>query len=146
MTIVGFAPELVTEMFNTSSHNESNSSGSIFKHVYTYLSETFNVAPSEAKFNNFVEAITEISIAGGEACSGSDSLSTADIPEIVLKFNQFFSAGKSGDITEIRSLYGQILCIKRHEQAPDTNRSKRSTHCPEESNCDCPEEALKMAK
>ncbi|XP_064399465.1 CUB and sushi domain-containing protein 3-like isoform X2 [Halichondria panicea] len=139
VTIVGFAPELVTEMFNTSSHNESNSSGLIFKHVYTSLSETFNVAPSEAKFNKFVEAVTEISIAEDEACSGSDSPSAADIPGIVIKFNQLFSAGKSGDITEIRSLYGQILCIKRHEQAPDTNRSKRSTHCPEVSNCGCPE-------
>ncbi len=133
-------------MFNTSSHNESNSSGSIFKHVYTSLSETFNVALSEAKFNNFVEAVTEISIAEDEACNGSDSLSTADIPGIVMKFNQLFSAGKSGDITEIRSLYGQILCIKRHEQAQDTNRSKRSTNCPEESNCDCPEGGLENGK
>ena len=146
VTIVGFAPEQVTEIFNRLSHTESDSSGSIIRGVYTSLSEKFNFRPSEAKFNNFIEAITEITIAEDEACSGSDSLSTADIPQIVRKFNQALSrsAGRSGDITEIRSLYGQMLCVMHQEQAPGTKRTKRYYHhCPMDINCTCPDGGLK---
>ncbi len=140
VTVIGLAPELV---FNSS--NSSDSSNSVIRVVYTSLSEKFHVTPSEVKFNKFVEAVTEISTAEEEACSGSVSLSTADIPEIVAKFNQAFSAGRNSDITEIRAIYGQMLCVKREEQAPDTKRRKRSFHhghCPVESNCGCPEGGL----
>ncbi len=146
MTIVGFTPELVTEIFNRSSHTVPVSSSSIYRDVYKSLSEKFDVTPSEVKFNNFVEAVTEISIARDEACSGSDSLSTADIPGIVTKFNQFFSVGKKGDISEIRDLYGQMLCVKHQEQALGTKRRKRSSHCPDESNCACPEGGLETGE
>ena len=140
-SIVGFAPELVTDIFNPS-HTATISNSSIFTVVYTFLSQKFNVTPSDSKFNSFVEAITEINIAEDEACSGSYSLSTDDIPEIIMKFNRAFSAGRSGDVTEVRALYGQMLCVKRQEHAPGTKRTKRSSHCPEDSDCTCPEGGL----
>ena len=138
VTVVGFAPELVTEIFDQSSHAGSHSSGSIFRDVYTVLSQKFNATPSDNKFNSFVEAITEITIAEDEACSGLYDLSTADIPGIVMKFNHAFSASRSGDVTEVRALYGQMLCIKRQEEnspGPD-NKRRRS------SDCDCPSGGL----
>lgn len=141
MTIVGFVPEVVAEIFNRSSHAEYNSSGSIFRDVYTFLSQKFNVTPSDNKFNNFVEAVTEITIAEDEACSGSDSLSTTDIPRIVKKFNRAFSAGRSVDVTEVRALYGQMLCIKRQEDAP-VPVTKRWTRSLPDLGCDCPDGRL----
>ncbi len=144
--IVGFAPELVTGIFNPS-HTATISNSSIFTVVYTFLSQKFNVTPSDSKFNSFVEAITEINIAEDEACSGSYSLSTDDIPEIIMKFNRAFSAGRSGDVTEVRALYGQMLCVKRQEHAPGTKRTKRSFHdCPEDSDCTCPEGGLERGE
>ncbi len=128
----------MTDIFNPS-HTASVSSSSIFTVVYTFLSQKFNVSLSDSKFNSFVQAITEVNIAEKEACSGSYSRSNADILEIVMKFNRAFSAGKSGDLTEVRALYGQMLCIKQQEHAPGTKRTKRSSHCPKDSNCICPE-------
>ncbi len=135
--VTGFAPELVASVFNsTTSMNTSDSSDFILRTVYTSLSEKLAVTPSETKFNNFVEAVTEITAAEEEACSKSVPLSAHDIPEIVEKFIEAFSRGRNGDITEVRDLYGQMLCIKRQEQA--LTRRKRSDHCPFESNCGCP--------
>ena len=99
------------------------------------------MSQSETKFNNFVEAVTEIAAAEEEACSGSDGLSIIDIPRIVADFNTAFSSGRNGDITTIRALYGQMLCIKRQEEEPSTKRRKRqSSFCdtlPDED-CGCP--------
>ncbi len=142
--VTGFAPELVASIFtSTTSLNTSDSSDFILRTVYTSLSEKLAVTPSETKFNNFVEAVTEITAAEEEACSKSVPLSARDIPEIVEQFNEAFSRGRNGDITEVRDLYGQMLCIKRQEQV--LKRRKRSYGCPDPSisNCGCPDGGLK---
>ena len=125
--ITDFAPELASTIFNSSSTNASTGSETIIQTVYNSLSNKLNVSQSETKFNNFVEAVTEIAAAEEEACSGSDGLSTSDIPRIVADFNAAFSSGRNGDITTIRALYGQMLCIKRREEEPSTKRRKRQS-------------------
>ena len=84
------------------------------------------MSQSETKFNNFVEAVTEIAAAEEEACSGSDGLSIIDIPRIVADFHTAFSSGRNGDITTIRALYGQMLCIKRQEEGA-IDKEKKET-------------------
>ncbi len=138
LIVTGFAPELTANLFNSSaSLNSSNSSATVIRAVYNSLSEKLAVAPSEVKFNNFVEAVTEIAAAEEEACSKEVPLSVHDIPKIVEKFNEEFSRRRNRDITKVRDLYGQMLCIKRQEEA--FTRAKRSDHCPFESNCGCPD-------
>ena len=88
--------------------------------------------------------MTEIAAAEEEACSGSDSFSVSDVPRIVGEFNTAFSAGRNGDITTIRALYGQMLCIKRQEESLSTKRRKRqSPHCDAlGDDCGCPDGGL----
>ena len=125
--VADFLPELVSGIFNSSAINTSGGSETLIRTVYNSLSDKLNVSQSEIKFNKFVEAVTEIAAAEEEVCGGSDALSTSDIPRIVADFNAAFSFGRNGDITTVRALYGQMLCIRRREEEPPTKRRKRQT-------------------
>ena len=91
-----------------------------------------------------LKAVTEIAAAEEEACSGSDiySLSVSDIPGIVAEFNTAFSVGRDGDITTIRALYGQMLCIKQQEESLSKRRKRQSDYCDSLIDCECPEGGL----
>ena len=143
--VTDFAPEIVSVSRSTL-FNSSIGSDNI-RAVYNVLANKLEVNQSEIKFNNFVEAITEIAAAEEEACSGSDiySLSVSDIPGIVAEFNTAFSAGRDSDITTIRALYGQMLCIK-HQESLSKRRKRWSDYCDTMTDCKCPEGGLHGTK
>ena len=94
--------------------------------AYESLAESFGVKPTPTGYTNFVEAVNEVSLAQAEACSNSSFLPTPDlVSQLAEEFETKFVA-ENQDLTEIRSVYGKLLCLNSRSESL---RKKRQAEC-----------------
>ena len=106
--------------------------------VYTAVAEEFDVEATDEGYNNFTEAIAEITEAKEEACKGDGSVSDEDIPRLAQEYNEL-----KGDIEEninkIRDIFGKMLCLSERSGHEDKKRKRRDIQCPDYGDpCPCP--------
>ena len=107
--------------------------------VYTAVAEEFDVEATDEGFNNFTEAITQITEAKEAACKGNGSVSEADIPGLAQEYKEL-RGDIEGNIDRIREIFGKMLCLS--EKSREDRRKKRDSHCVTEFGrpCCCLEE------
>ncbi|CAI8010971.1 hypothetical protein GBAR_LOCUS7143, partial [Geodia barretti] len=106
--------------------------------VYTALAEEFEVKTTDEGFNNFTEAITQITEAKEAACEGEHGVSEADIPSLGREYRSL-RGDIQGNIDRIRDIFGKMLCLS--ERSHEARRRKRQdpSECPEYGEpCFCP--------
>ena len=91
--------------------------------AYETLAENLGVKPTPLGYNDFVEAVNEVSLAQAEACSNSSFIPTPDlVSQLAEEFETLFLA-EDRDLANVRLVYGKLLCLNtRSEQ-----RKKRQT-------------------
>ena len=94
--------------------------------VYTAVAEEFDVEATDEGFNNFTEAITQITEAKEAACKGNGSVSEADIPGLAREYKKL-RGDIEGNIDRIREIFGKMLCLS--EKSREDRRKKRDSHC-----------------
>ena len=90
--------------------------------VYTALAEEFKVKTTDEGFNNFTEAISQITEAKEAACEGEHSVSEADIPYLGKEYRAL-RGDIQGNIDRIRDIFGTMLCLS--ERSQEARRRKR---------------------
>ena len=111
--------------------------------VYTAIAEEFDVEATDEGFNNFTEAITQITEAKEAACKGNGSVSEADIPGLDREYKEL-RGDIEGNIYRIREIFGKMLCLSEKSRE-DRKRKKRDSHCPGyEELCLCPDTGDKI--
>ena len=109
--------------------------------VYTAVAEEFDVEATDEGFNNFTEAITQITEAKEAACKGNGSVSEADIPGLAQEHKEL-RGDIEGNIDRIREIFGKMLCLSEGSDE-DRKRKKRDSRCPEYGEpCSCPDTGL----
>ena len=107
-----------------------NINTSVLETFYESLAERFDNSTSASGFSNLVEAINEIAIAEGTACSSSELL---DVSQLASDFASAFSQNLTDEsLREIRIILGEILCAESMEQD-----SLSDVECPLRGNCTC---------
>ncbi len=132
-------PNLFPEILPTpeSGANSTNDTEYILPTLYSSLVEEFDERHSESGYSKFVEAVTEITQAYSEACSGppASRVQSTDIPRLVQEYVTLKNS--SANLEDLRRVFGKILCI--HSEA--SGRKRRGTLCPDP--CTCPAGGLK---
>ena len=108
--------------------------------LYQAISNRFNETTSSSGFNKFKEAIDEISSGYALVCSAPEGLrpTSEDIPKLMREFAAAYAEGNS-KLLEIRSIYGQMLCLNDLLGGPgEAGRKRRQLFCPARENCMCP--------
>ena len=102
--------------------SEPTSREELFVSVYTSLAEDFGRVKSDTGYTNFVEAVTEITGAHQEACSGppDERPTSDDVPSLV---QQFITVTLS-EAQELRRIFGEMLCIKFSDD-PSARRKRQ---------------------
>ncbi len=113
-----------------------NSTEDTLSAVYNSLVKEFDKSPSNAGYNRFVEAVTEITEAYNTACTGpSDSrVHHSDVPGLVQEYSALMN--NSENLRKLRDIFGKLLCV----ESEALRRERRDTHCPDP--CTCPEGGL----
>ena len=124
---------------NITSRLDSNTSDSLGI-VYTVLAESFGFRVSESGFNEFTNAVDTISIAQDEACGSASTISANDAPRLIQEFQDDLEREEQ-DLTLLRSLYGQLLCIDSGN-INSPARKRRQSSCPQRPDCTCPDGGL----
>ena len=108
-----------------SNGTEPTSAEELFASVYSSLAEDFGRVESDTGYTNFVEAVTEITEARQEACSGppDERLTRADVPGLAQRFSRL----SLSEANELRKIFGEILCIRT--SAESSARKKRQDPC-----------------
>ena len=112
----------------------------VSKELYQAISSRFNESITDSGFTKFTEAISEISSGYALACSSPpEARPTAeDIPKLMKEFSTAYEDSK---LLEIRSIYGQMLCLSdllSESEEPAVGRKRRQRVCPDRENCMCP--------
>ena len=101
---------------------EATSGEELFALVYSSLAEDFGRVKSDTGYTNFVEAVTEITEAHQEACSGPpDKRPTSD--DVPILVQQFITVTLS-EAQELRRIFGEMLCIKNSDD-PSARRKRQ---------------------
>ena len=103
------------------------------KIVYTALTEEFEIEATEEGYSNFVEAVNQVTEAKKAACEGG-SINATDVPRLAREYG-ILKKNLTGNIVQLREVFGKMLCIKEKE-SHERKRRKRDSHCPE---CKCPQ-------
>ena len=108
--------------------------------VYTSVAEEFDVKATDESYNNFREAIAEITAAKKAACKGDGSVSDEDIPRLAKEYNEL-KQDIEENINEVRDIFGKILCLSERSTHEDKKRKRRQFLCPNFGDpCPCPED------
>ena len=121
--------------------NTTNASlADVSNELYQAISIRFNETTSSSGLTKFRQAINEISSGYALACSAPEDVrpTAEDIPKLMREFAAAYEEGNS-KLLEIRSIYGQMLCLNdllsvREEPV----RKRRQSFCPSRENCRCP--------
>ena len=106
--------------------------------VYTAIADEFEVDATDEGFDNFTEAITQITEAKEAACEGNHSISEADVPRLGREYRPL-RGDIEGNIDKVRDIFGKMLCLSERSH-DERKRKKRDSHCPEYGDpCSCPE-------
>ena len=96
----------------------------LFTTTYISLTEDLGRVKSDTGYTNFAEAVTEITEARQEACSGppDERPSPEDIPGLAERFARL----PLSEARELRKIFGEMLCIKNEVHS---SRMKRQDPC-----------------
>ena len=106
--------------------------------AYKELVKEFEVQETDGGYNNFTEAISQITEAKLAACEATGGVSAADIPSLANEYRAL-RENVEANIEEMREIFGKMLCLSERDHE-ERKRKKRDFHCPgfgEE--CFCPE-------
>ena len=92
--------------------------------VYNSLAEEFGVNTSDSGYSDFVKAMSKITEAKQEACSGDVRPGVDDVPRLVQEFRAAFNATKR-DLLRLRTIFGKLLCIKDEIERLGSRERKR---------------------
>ena len=95
--------------------------------TYTTLAEEFDRVESDAGYTQFVEAVTEITEAYQESCSGTKP-SLNDVPKLA----QQFAALSPTAVQELRNIFGKMLCIRQLYSTKASRRKRQTPVSPRE--------------
>jgi hypothetical protein len=105
--------------------------------VYTALAEEFKVKTTDEGFNNFMEAITQITEAKEGACESEHGVSEADIPSLGKEYRSLWG-DIQGNIDRIRDIFGTMLCLRERSHEARRTKGQDSSDCPEYGDpCPC---------
>ena len=109
------------------------------KTMYRTIAKVFEVETTEGGYDNFAEAVNEITEAMVVAitCEDGIGVSEDDIPRLASKYREL-KEDVMINIAEIRNIFGKMLCLseRAHEER---KRKRRDSHCPERKDCKCPD-------
>ena len=95
--------------------SEPTSGEELFASVYSSLAKDFGRVESDTGYTDFVEAVTEITEAHQEACSGPpDEQPTSDNVQGIV---QRFVTTPLSEAQELRRIFGEMLCIKNSDDS-----------------------------
>ena len=125
-----------------------SSSDNITNEVYEKLAEEFEINVSPEGHDQFVAATDEINEAFTKACGSGTPGRKDDVTELAARFRVLLEDRiSSEDLTEARSLYGELLCYFEQDRSRSSSdervRGKRQDdgsglgYTPTE--CDCPD-------
>ena len=123
--IVTVLPSVFADPVSSGSDvTEPTTKQELFTSVYSSLAEYFGRVKSDTGYTDFVEAVTEITEAHQEACSGppDERPSPKDIPGLVERFARL----PLSEARELRKIFGEMLCIKNEVHS---SRMKRQDPC-----------------
>ena len=115
--------------------NDSNSSTPTLPPLqvaYNTLAQNFSVRPSVSGYNNFVEAVNEISLAQAEACNDPSFVPTIEIVQrLAEEFDNATGDSGSRDLSRARSAFGKLLCLNTRtgDSEVGARRRKRQSSC-----------------
>lgn len=99
--------------------------------AYERLAKHFGVKPTPTGYNNYIEAVNEVSLAQAEACRNTSFVPTPDlVSQLAEEFETMFLAEEK-DPSRIRLVFGKLLCLKTRS---DSQRKKRQA---EECKAEC---------
>ena len=134
ITVVeAIAPAILANITSRLDTNTSDSLGV----AYTVLTKSFGFRVSESGFNEFTNAVDTISIAQDEACGSASTISANDAPRLIQEFQDDLEREEQ-DLTLLRSLYGQLLCIDSGN-INSPARKRRQLPCLKHQDCTCPD-------
>ena len=133
----------ITAVFSTpggiltdqSTGNETNNEP--LKTVYKAITKVFEVERAEEGYDNFAEAVSQITDAKVAACEDGASVSEDDVPRLVRKY-MALKEDVVENISEMRSIFGKMLCLNQRDHE-ERKRKRRDFHCPEREDCECPD-------
>jgi len=127
--VVETVQEVLPDLLSTTDNTTSDTTISL-PSVYNSLAVEFGVKRSDSGFSKFVEAVNEITEAKQEACSGAldERPSVEDVPRLVQEFRAAVGATQR-DLSILRRIFGQMLCIKDQTGRSDSmGRKRRQMH------------------
>jgi hypothetical protein len=100
------------------------------------------VKTTDEGFNDFTEAISQITEAKEAACESEHGVSEADIPSLGREYRSL-RGDIHGNIDRIRNIFGKMLCLS--ERSHEARRRKRQdSFCPELGDPSCSCRAIKV--
>ena len=107
------------------------------KTVYRAIAKEFEVETTEEGYDNFAEAVSQITEAKIAACEDSASVSEDDVPRLASEYRGL-KEDVVANIIEMRNIFGKMLCLSERDHE-ERKRKRRDFHCPERKDCKCPE-------
>jgi len=123
--VVDTVQEVLFPASNNTVNNTTNGEKSL-PLVYNSLTVEFGENASDSGYSKFVEAINEITEAKQEACYGAldGRPSVDDVPRLVQEFRTALRTTQK-DLLKLRTIFGQMLCIKDQTGRSDSMGRKR---------------------
>ena len=107
------------------------------KTVYKTIAKVFEVETTEEGYDNFAEAVSQITEAKVVACEAGANVSEDDIPRLASKYRALKEDVRK-NIAEMRNIFGKMLCLSERDHE-ERKRKRRDFHCPDRKDCKCPD-------
>ena len=105
------------------------------KTLYRAIAKEFEVETTEEGYDNFAEAVSQITEAKVVACEDSASVSEDDIPRLASEYRAL-KENIMANIAEMRDIFGIMLCLSERDHE-ERKRKRRDFHCPERKDSPC---------
>ena len=138
----------ITAVFNTplggilagsgemSSGDETNDEP--LKTLYRAIAKEFEIETAEEVYDNFAEAVNQITEAKIAACEDGASVSEDDIPRLASKYRAL-KEDVMANIVEMRDIFGTMLCLSKRDHEERKRSSTPGEYCLSRKsvNCSC---------
>ena len=109
----------------------------LLKTLYRAIAKVFEVETTEEGYDNFTEAVSQITEAKVIACEDGAGVSEDDIPRLAGEYRAL-KKDVMANIAEMRNIFGKMLCLRERDHE-ERKRKRRNFHCPERKDCQCPD-------
>ena len=144
--VFGILSEELEDSQETGSGNATTKSP--LKTVYEDLAKEFEVETSENGYNNFIEAVNQITEAKVAACEDGSGLNESDVPRLASEYG-VLKEDSVANVVELRDIFGKMMCLSEKEHQ-ERKRKRRDSYCsdsedkfccPDRKDCKCPGKA-----